>query len=148
MQTHVALAADGHAESAVAEHFDTYLIAAGATDMLLFNLTENLGHLVHIQLARQHHNIGKLGVELQGLDVRNVELGREVNLLTHLITIGHNSHIAGYYGRDASLFGGIDNLVHQGDILAVDNGVYRKVTLYAVLIAGGGNLAKIVDSKR
>ena len=147
MQTHVALAAYGHAEGSVAEHFYTNLIAARAADMLLLNLTENLGYLVHIQLARQHHNIGKLGVELKCLDIRNVELGREVNLLTHLITIGHNGHIAGYYGRNASLFSCIDNLVHQGDILAVDDGVYRKIALYAVLIAGGGYLAQIIDSK-
>jgi hypothetical protein len=59
----------------MAEHLYAYLIAAWTADVLLFNLTENLGHLIHIKLASQHHNIGKLGVELQGLYIRDVELG-------------------------------------------------------------------------
>ena len=147
VQTKVALAADGHAERAVAEHLYAYLMAAGAADVLLLNLAENLGHLVHIQLTRQHHHIGKLSIELQRLDIRNVKLGTEMNLLPHLVTIGHHSHIAGNDGRDAGLLGGIDNLVHQGDVLAIDDGVDGKIALDAVLIAGSGYLAQVIDGE-
>jgi hypothetical protein len=47
----------------------------------------------------------------------------------------------------AGLLGCIDNLVHQGDILAIDDSVDGEVALDAMLIAGGGYLAKVVDSE-
>ena len=74
MQTHVALTANGHAQGTMTEHLDTYLLATGTTDMLLLHLSEDLSHLIHIELTCQHHHIGKLGIELQGLDIRDVQL--------------------------------------------------------------------------
>ena len=147
MQAHVALTANGHAQGTMTEHLDTYLLATGTADVLLLNLTENLGHLVHVQLAGQHNHIGKLGIEAQGLDVRDVQLCGEVYLLSHPVAIGHHSYVAGNHSRDACLFGGINNFVHQGDILAVNDGINCKVALNAMFIAGLGNLAQIVDGK-
>ena len=56
------------------EHLDAHQFAAGSGDVLFLNLSVNLGHLVEVQLARQHDDVGKLGVELQRLDVRYVQL--------------------------------------------------------------------------
>ena len=69
MQTHIALATDSHTEGTMTEHLDADLLATGPTDMLSLHLTEDLGHLRHIQFSRQNHHIGKLGIEAKGLDV-------------------------------------------------------------------------------
>ena len=51
------------------EHLDTDLLARGAADKLCLNLTVDLSHLVHVQFACQHHDVCKLGIEPQCLDV-------------------------------------------------------------------------------
>ena len=148
MEAHIALAADGHAESPVTEHLNTNLLTAWAADMLCLHLTVDLSHLFHIQFSRQHHDIGKLSIEAQCLDVGDVQLGGEMHLLPHLVTIGHHRYIGGDDGGDASLMGSIDNLVHQGDVLAIDDGVHRQITLDAMFIALTGNVAQVVDGER
>ena len=148
METHVALAADGHAEGAVAEHLNADELARGAADMLLTDLTVDICHLIHIQFTGEHHDIGKLGVEAQGLDVGDVELCREMHLLPYPITIGHHSHVGGNHSRDVSGLGCIDNLMHQGDILAVDDGIDGEVALDAMLTTSLGDLLQVVDGER
>ena len=63
--------------------------------MLLLHLTVDVGHLVHVQLAGQHDDVGKLGVELQRFDVRDVQLCRQVYLLSHLAAVLHDGHVRG-----------------------------------------------------
>ena len=70
-----------------------------------------------------------------------------MNLLSYLVAIGHHSHIACYYGRDAGFLGGIHNLVHQRDVFVIDDCVHREVCLYAVFIASGGNLPQVVNGE-
>ena len=70
-----------------------------------------------------------------------------MHLLPHLAAIGHHRHIAGNDRRDASLVSSIDNLVHQGDILAIDDGVNGEIALDAMRIAGLRNLTQIVDGE-
>ena len=148
METHIALAADGHAEGSVTEHLDTDLLTAWAADVLGLHLSEDLCHLIHIQFTSQHHHIGKLGVEAQSLDVGDIQLRGKVHLLPHPITIGHHRHIRSDDGGDASLVGRIDDLVHQGDVLAVDDGIHRQITLDAMFIALTGNVAQVIDGER
>ena len=147
MQTHITLATDSHTKGAMTEHLDTDLLTAGTTDMFLFNLTIDLSHLIHIQFTCQHHHIGKLGIELQRLDIRDIQLGGEMHLLSHPITIGHHSNIRGNDSRDSSSLRSIDNLMHQRNILAIDNRVHREVALDTMLIAGLGNLTQIINSE-
>ena len=64
-----------------------------------------------------------------------------------LAAVGHHGDVAGYDSRYLGLNGGIDNLVHQRDVLAVDDGVYGQVRLHAVLLARGGDLAQVVDGE-
>ena len=66
--------------------------------MLLLNLTMDFCHLLHLQFASQHHHIGKLGIETQGLDVGDVELRGEVHFETNLSAIGHDRHVGGNDG--------------------------------------------------
>ena len=144
MQTHVALAGDGHAERTVTEHLDADEPPAWSADVLLHNLTVYFGHLAHVQFARQHHHIGKLCIEAQRLDVRYVELRGQMHLHANAVAICHHGHVAGYDGGDAGFLGGIHNLVHRVDILSIDDGVYGEVALYAMLIARGGYLPQIL----
>ena len=148
MERHVALAADGHAEGTVAEHLDAHLLSAGTADVLFHYLAIDVGHLVDIQFAGQYNHVGKLRIEAQRLDIGDVQLCRQVNLLPHSVTIGHHRHVAGDDGRDACCLGGIDNLVHQFDVLTIDDGVHREVRLDAVLVAGGCNLFQVVNGER
>ena len=115
--------------------------------MFFLYLSEDLCHLVHVQFACQHDDIGKLRIEAQGLDVRDVQLGGEVHLLSHLITIGHHGHVGGDDGRDAGLLGSVDDLVHQGDVLAVDDGIDGEVALDAVRLTFLGDVTQVVDGE-
>ena len=116
--------------------------------MLCLHLTVDVGHLIHVQLTCQHHDIGKLGIKAQGFDIRYVQLGGEMHLLPHPIAIGHHRHVGGNDGRDAGLSGCIDDLVHQRDVLAIDDGIDSKITLDAVFVALTGNIAQVVDGER
>ena len=95
VEAHVALARDGHAECSVTEHLDAHGLSAGAADMFLLDVAVDVGHLLHAQLACQHHHVGKLCVELQCLDVRYVELCGEVHLHAHLPAVLHHGNVAG-----------------------------------------------------
>ena len=129
------------------EHLYAHQLTTGATDMLFLNLTIDLGHLVHTQLTGQHHHIGKLCVELQGLNIRDVQLGREVHLHTHLATVGHHGDVASNDGRYLCLDGSIHNLMHGLDILTIDDGVHSEIGLHASLITGGGDIAQVINRK-
>ena len=146
-KTHVALAAHSHAQRTVAEHLDAHQLALRSADVLLLYLLEDVSHLVHVQLARQDNNVGKLSVELQSLGVADVELRREVNLYAHLTAVAHNSHVGSYHRRDASLLRRVDDLVHQLHILVVDDGVHGEIALHAVLCADGCYLVQVLNSE-
>ena len=140
VKTHITLATNGHAECSMTEHLDANQFALRSTDVLLLYLTINLCYLVEIQLASQYHHISKLGIELQRLDVGDVQLGGKMHLHTLLSAIGHHRNIAGYDCRDLSLHSSIDNLVHQLDVLAIDNGVHRQIALHSMFLTSGGYL--------
>ena len=115
--------------------------------MLFLYLAIDVGHLLHIQFAGQHHDVGKLGIEAQGLDVRDVQLGGEVNLHAPLAAVGHHGNVAGDDRRDVCLDGGVDNLVHRLDVLTIDDGVDREVCLHATGITLCGNVAQVVNGE-
>ncbi len=71
-----------------------------------------------------------------------------MHLLPDGVAIVHHGHIAGDDCRDAGLLGGIDNLVHQRDVLVVDDGVDRQIGLYTMTVALAGYVAQVVDGKR
>ena len=131
----------------MAEHFYPYEFTRRPFDLLFLYLFVDSSYLVKIQFASQHHHIGKLGIELQCLDVRDIQLGREMHLHTLLSAISHHSNVAGYDGRDVSLNSCINNLVHQGDVLTVNNSVHRQVTLHPMFLTGSGNLSQVVDGE-
>ena len=131
----------------MAEHLDADALAPRAADILLVDLTVDLGHLLQAQLARQHHHVGKLGVELQRLNVGDVELGRQMHLQPDAVAIGHHRHVAGDDSADVGLLGGIANLAHGSQVLTIDDGIHREIRLDAVLLARQRNDLQVVDGE-
>ena len=129
------------------EHLDAHGLSMWTTDILLHYLPVYLRHLVEVQLAGQHHHIGKVGIEAQGLDIGNIELGGEVYLLPYLGAVGHHRHIGGDDGADASLVCGIHHLPHRGHVAIVDDGVEGEIRLDAMFITCQGNLLQVVDGE-
>ena len=131
----------------MAEHLDAYQFALRSADMLLFYLAIDFCHLFHLQFSSQHHYIGKLSVELQGLYIRDVELCREVYLHAHLATVGHYGYITSDNCRNLCFDSSIYYLVHGLNVLTIDNGIYSEIGFYASLVTGGGNIAQVVNRK-
>ena len=129
------------------EHLYAHQLALGTAHLLLLDLAVDLCHLVHVELACQHHDIGKLCIKFQGLYVADVELCGEMHLHAYLSAVGHHRHVAGNDRRHLGLMGGVDDLSHGLKVLAVDYGVDGEVALHAVLVAGGGNLLEVIDGE-
>ena len=126
------------------EHFNAHQLSVGSADVLLLYLLEDISHLVHVQLACQHHHVGKLSIELQSLSVADVELCRQMNLLSDFTTVRHDSHVRRNDSRNLSLLGSIDYLVHQLHILVVDDGVDGQIALHAVLGTDSSDVVQVV----
>ena len=71
-----------------------------------------------------------------------------MHLLSHPAAIGHHSNIGGNDCRDACLAGCIDDLVHQGNVLSIYNGIDGQIALDAMLAADVGNLFQVADGER
>ena len=147
VQTQVALARNSHTQRAVREHLDADLLARRTADIALLDGAVNRRHLIERELARQHRHIGPLRIELQRLAIRDVELGREVDL--HAARTGIENHRL--VGRDdcIDLRNGrtIDNGVHLLDLVVVDDRIDRQVGLDARLVSDLDNLIQIIESE-
>ena len=123
------------------KHLNTDQVAMGTFYLLFHHLTVDFSHLVHIQFTGQYHHVGKLRIELQSLNVRNIELRGEMNLQSDTAAIGHHRHIRGNHRRNTCLMGSITNFVHGRNILTIDNRIHGKVALHPVFITGSRNLS-------
>ena len=132
----------------MAEHLDFYPLARRAAHVLLLYLPVDGGHLVEVELARQHRHVGELRVELQRLDVGYVELRREVHLHSHAAAVRDDGHVACDYRRDARLLGRVYYGSHVADVAVVNHGVHRQVRLYSLGGARGGYFAQVVNGER
>ena len=81
----------------MAEHLYAYQLALRTADVLFLYLLVDVRHLIHVQLACQDHNVGKLSVELQSFGVADIELRREMYLHAHLTTVGHYGNVGSYH---------------------------------------------------
>ena len=63
VEREVAFATHGHTQRTVAEHFDAQQLARRPADVLFLDEIVDFGHLFQVQLARQHHHVGKGGVK-------------------------------------------------------------------------------------
>ena len=131
----------------MAKHLDANRLSVRSENMLFVNLPINVGHLRHVQLACQNCHIGKLGVKLQRVDIRYVQLGREMHLHAHLSAIQHHGNIAGDNGRHLRFFCSVYDGVHRVEVFAIDNRVHREIAFHAMLTTSGGDVAQVVDGE-
>ena len=131
----------------MAEHLDANLLAHRTTDVLAHDFLVDMLHLVHVQLTCQDRNIRKASIKLQSLGIGDVQLSGEMHFLSHLIAIAHHSHITGDDCRDASLLGSIDDFLHRGNVVVIDDGIDSEIGLDAMLIASSSNLTQVVDGE-
>ena len=145
VQTEIALARDCHAQCSVAEHLDANKLALRSADILFDNLIVNLANLLQVEFARKNNYIGKLCIELKCLDVRDVQLGRKMNLLTNLVAISHHCYIRCDYSRNFGLLCSINNLTHEHKILTVDNSINSQITLQSIILTNLSHLFQVVN---
>ena len=131
----------------MAEHLDAHKVATRSAHVLFLYLPRDFCHLGKIEFACQHHDIGKLRIELQCLDIADVELGREVHFLSDAAAVGHHGDVAGDDGGNARLMGSIYDGVHVVDVFAIDDGIDGEVGLDAMCLALGSDMLEVVDGK-
>ena len=129
----------------MAEHLNAHGLARGARDALAVDRGADVRHLPQRQLAREHDDVGKLRVKAQSLDVRDVELRREVHLDAELPAALHDRNVGCDDGRDARGLRGRDDFAHGGKVTVVDDGVDGEVAFDAMLAAEGRDLIQVVD---
>lgn len=131
----------------MAEHLDAHRGSRRAADVLLFDGAVDMGHLPQVELAGEDNDVGKLGIELQGLNVGDVELRGEMDFLTDLAAIDEDGDVGGDDGGDAGIVGGVADAVHEFDVFVVDDGVDRQITLDTVFATHGGDFSQVVNGE-
>ena len=129
----------------MAEHLYAHRLAGRAADLLPLYLIVDVAHLLHVQFTGQHADVGKLSIELQCLHIADVELSGEVHLHAYLAAIDHHGDIGGDDSRNAGLTGCVDDGVHRGHVLVIDDGVDGEIGLHAMLVADARDVVKIAD---
>ena len=129
----------------MAEHLEPDALAVRPTDVVLADEIGDSLHLLQVQFAGEDHNVGPLGIVAHGLAVAHVDLGGDVHLHADVAGKQDGGHVAGDDGAHLGVAGGGDNLVHVVDVLVIDDGVDRQVTLHAVLVAPLGDGVQVLE---
>ena len=127
VEAEVALAADGHAQSAVAEHLYAHRLSARAKDGFADDGAVNGFHLREVELAAEHHRLGPLRVIPHRLGVGDVGLRGDMHGYAAAAAVEDGGDVGGYDSRDAGVGGRVDDAVHLRYVVIVDNGVYGEV---------------------
>lgn len=127
------------------EHLDFDQLALRAADVVLDDLAVDGGHLFERELAGQHHRVGPLGEEADRLGVRDVALGRDVDLDPHAPCVEDCGEVGGDDGVDPLGAGAVDDGVHVGHLILVDHRVDRQVGLHAVLVGRFDDAPQVVE---
>ena len=147
VEREVAFAADAHAEGAVGEDLYLYQLALGPSDVVVANELGNLRHLPQRQFAGSDNHIGEASIVAHSLDVRDVALGGDMHFDANLISIGDDGHIGGDDGADTSLAGGMEKVMHLGDLIVVDDSVDGEVGANTSGIGYGADTGQVGDGR-
>ncbi len=129
------------------EHLYPHEIARRAADAVPLNGFVYVLDLVEVELARQHHHIGELGVEAQRLDIGDGELGGDVHLKPYAAAIHYRSHIRCDDGVHPGSRGCIEGLPHRGKVFLIEDYVERKVALHPRLAADAHHFSEVVRAE-
>ena len=131
----------------MSKHFDLDQLALRASDVVLDNGSMDGLDLLEGQFPCQDHRIGPLREEFYGLGVRDVALGRDVDLLSDAAGIEDGGHIGGDDGIDPLTAGTVDDLLHGAQFVLIDDGIDRQVGLYPRSVGRSHNLGQVVEGK-
>ena len=116
--------------------------------MLFLNSIINFTYLLQIQFTGQDYYIGKLRIKFQSFRITDIQLSRQMYLLSYLITVCHDSYVGSNHSANTGFFCSIYNFPHQSQILIINNSIYRKVAFHPILVTYFRNLTQVVNSKR
>lgn len=119
----MAAAGLGYAEGAVDETFDFDKVAGGAAEIFLFNFLADVSDHFEVEFAGEDDGVGVLGVEFDGFEVGNGELGGGLAGHTDFAAIEHGGDVLDNYGSDADAFGFVDDAAHEGEVVLVEESV-------------------------
>ena len=143
VERQIAFARDGHAERAVAEHFDLHRTARRSADALAGDSFGNGAHLMQVEFAGQDHHVGELAVEAQTLHVRHAELRGDVHFQTEPPRLGDSGHVGSDDGADACLPCREQRFTHGGEVFVIEGDVEGQVGAYAVRAADRADLWEV-----
>ena len=129
------------------EHFDPHGFARGAADALLRDLAGDVGHLLEIQFAGEHHHVGPLGVELHGLTVGDVALGRDVDFDPRAVGVEDRRKVGGDDCIDPFAAGCVDQPVGVVQLLVVEDRIDREVAFDAGPFRDADDPAQVFDGE-
>ncbi len=109
------------------EHLDLQQFALRAADPLVADRVADAGHLVERQLAGQHRHVGPLRVETRRRGVRDVALGRNVDLDAQFACGEYGRHVRGDHGIDPLAAGPFEQRAERRHLVVVDDGIDREV---------------------
>ena len=143
VKAQVAFAGYCHTQGSVGEHFHPHQVPGRSGDMLPGNSVADVLHLVQVQFARQHNDIRKLGVELEGEDVGDAQLGGDMHFQAYLAAVFYGRHI----GRDDRVhtcgLGCVQGLAHSVKVFLVQDNVKGHIALDPCLAADAAHLIKV-----
>ena len=133
-----------HTQRTVTEHLNTQEFAFRTADSLFFYVAMNRSHLLHIQFARQHDDIGELRIELERFGVGDIELGGEMHLLSDRSTILHDRDIGSDDGINAYGVCLVHYLAHQRQVFGIHDRVECQIGLDTRFLAPRYNRRHII----
>ena len=102
-------------------------------------------HLLERQLAGQHHRVGPLREELHGLGVGDVALRGDMHLLADAAGVEDGREVGGDDGVDPLGLGPVDDGVHVGQLVFVDDRVDRQIGFDACGMGRADDPRKVVE---
>ena len=147
VKAEVAFAAHRHAQCAVAEHLNADRLAFGTGDVFGVYGVVDVAHLLKIQFAGEHDNVGELCVEAHSLRIGYVALRGYVNFDSMTAAAAYRRDVGSDYGRDARFGGGRNDGVDASEVVVVDNSVDCQVSAHAVFVASPYNFAQVVEGE-
>ena len=142
-QRKVALAGSGHTEGPVGEHFYTDPLPRRAADVFGNDgLVDGL-HLLQVQLPGQHHHIGPLRIETQGLYVGNAQLRGDMHLQADFPAVQDAGHVGGDDGIHPGGLGGVQRFVCCLEIFSEKGDIQRHIAADAICATDAHNFREV-----
>ena len=116
-----------------------------ATDVASLYLLMDGSHLLERELTGGDHHIGIAGEEFHRLDIGDVGLGGNMDLDPLGAGIVDDGHVRGYDGRDPFALRPVDDGVHLGNLVVIDDRIDGEIGADAVGVGDGAYLGEVFE---